>query len=73
MGKNLLLKVIIIGLPSGTLNGNVGAGGILLTPVLILYSGTGLRIAQATSSFSFLTTGLVGMLSDNSTEQTVNW
>jgi len=35
-------------------------GGILLTPLLIFFAGTELHIAQATSSFSFLFTGIVG-------------
>jgi uncharacterized membrane protein YfcA len=56
----LLLKILLIGLLTGTLIGAVGVGGILLTPLLIFALGTDLHIAQATSSFSFLFTGLMG-------------
>ena len=58
----MLLEIILIGLLTGTLIGTVGVGGILLTPLLILFVGTELHIAQATSSFSFLFTGIVGVL-----------
>jgi hypothetical protein len=56
------LKIILIGLLTGTLIGTVGVGGILLTPLLILFVGIELHIAQATSSFSFLFTGIVGTI-----------
>jgi len=56
----LLYKIILIGLLTGTLIGTVGVGGILLTPLLLFFIGTELHIAQATSSFSFLFTGIVG-------------
>ena len=42
--------------------GTVGVGGILLTPLLIFSIGTELHVAQATSSFSFLFTGVVGTI-----------
>jgi hypothetical protein len=58
----LLLKIILIGLLTGTLIGTVGVGGILLTPLLVFFIGIELHIAQATSSFSFLFTGLVGTI-----------
>ena len=58
----MLLKIILIGLLTGTLIGTVGVGGILLTPLLIYFVGTELHIAQATSSFSFLFTGTVGVI-----------
>lgn len=54
------MNIILIGLLTGTLIGTVGVGGILLTPLLIFFTGTELHIAQATSSFSFLFTGIVG-------------
>jgi uncharacterized membrane protein YfcA len=57
----LSLLIILIGLLSGTLIGTVGVGGILLTPLLVFFAGTELHIAQATSSFSFLFTAVVGM------------
>ena len=56
----MLLKISLIGLLTGTLIGTVGVGGILLTPLLIFFVGTDLHVAQATSSFSFLFTGIVG-------------
>ncbi len=56
----MLLKLILIGLLTGTLIGTVGVGGILLTPLLLFFIGTELHIAQATSSFSFLFTGIMG-------------
>ncbi len=56
----MLLKFILIGLLTGTLIGTVGVGGILLTPLLVYFIGIELHIAQATSSFSFLFTGIVG-------------
>jgi uncharacterized membrane protein YfcA len=58
----LLLKIILIGLLTGTLIGTVGVGGILLAPLLVFLIGIELHIAQATSSFSFLFTGLVGTI-----------
>ncbi len=58
----MLLKIILIGLLTGTLIGTVGVGGILLAPLLIFFIGIELHIAQATSSFSFLFTGLVGAI-----------
>ena len=56
----MTLKIILIGLLTGTLIGTVGVGGILLTPLLVYFTGMELHIAQATSSFSFLFTGIVG-------------
>ena len=56
----MLLEIILIGLITGTLIGTVGVGGILLTPMLVYLIGIELHVAQATSSFSFLFTGLVG-------------
>ncbi len=56
----MIIKIVLIGLLSGTLIGTVGVGGILLTPLLLFFIGTDLHIAQATSSFSFLFTGIMG-------------
>jgi len=56
----MLLKIILIGLLTGILIGTVGVGGILLTPLLVYFTGIELHIAQATSSFSFLFTGIMG-------------
>ncbi|MGD9093734.1 MAG: sulfite exporter TauE/SafE family protein [Anaerolineales bacterium] len=58
----MLLTIIFIGLLTGTLIGTVGVGGILLAPLLVTLLGTELHIAQATSSFSFLFTGIVGVI-----------
>ena len=58
----MILEIVLIGLLTGTLIGTVGVGGILLTPLLIYILGTELHIAQATSSFSFLFTGIVGVI-----------
>ena len=58
----MLLKITLIGLLTGTLIGTVGVGGILLTPLLVYLVGTEFHIAQATSSFSFLFTGIVGTI-----------
>ena len=57
-----MIIIILIGLLSGTLIGTVGVGGILLTPLLLFFVGTELHIAQATSSFSFLFTGIMGIV-----------
>ena len=56
----MFVKIILIGLLTGTLIGTAGVGGILLTPLMVYFTGTDLHIAQATSSFSFLFTGVVG-------------
>ena len=68
----LLFKIIIIGLITGTLIGTVGVGGILLTPLLVFFLGIELHIAQATSSFSFLFTGLVGTIL-YARRKSINW
>jgi len=68
----LLLKIIFIGLLTGSLIGTVGVGGILLTPLLMFFVGTELHIAQATSSFSFLFTGLVG-IAVYARQKTIAW
>jgi uncharacterized membrane protein YfcA len=56
------IQIIFIGLLTGTLIGSVGVGGILLAPFLVYFMGTELHIALATSSFSFLFTGIVGTI-----------
>jgi uncharacterized membrane protein YfcA len=58
----LIVKIIFIGLVTGTLIGTVGVGGILLAPFLVYFLGVELHIALATSSFSFLFTGFVGVI-----------
>lgn len=44
----------------GLLIGTVGVGGILLAPLLVYLAGMELHLAMATSSWSFLFTGLAG-------------
>lgn len=68
----MLLKIILIGLLTGTLIGTVGVGGILLTPLLIYFTGIELHIAQATSSFSFLFTGIVGTFT-YAKQKSISW
>lgn len=58
----LIIQIIFIGLITGTLIGAVGVGGILLAPFLVYFLGTELHVALATSSFSFLFTGIVGVI-----------
>ncbi len=57
------LIIIVIGLITGTLIGIVGIGGILLSPLLNAFMGLNLHVAMASSSLSFLFTGIVGTLS----------
>lgn len=68
----MLIKIILIGLLTGTLIGTVGVGGILLTPLLVFFLGIELHIAQATSSFSFLFTGIVGTVI-YARRKSINW
>ncbi len=56
----MAIQIALIGLLTGTLIGTVGVGGILLAPLLIFFTGAEIHVAQATSSFSFLFTGLAG-------------
>jgi uncharacterized membrane protein YfcA len=59
---SLIIQIIFIGLITGTLIGAVGVGGILLAPFLVYFIGIELHTALATSSFSFLFTGIVGVI-----------
>jgi uncharacterized membrane protein YfcA len=68
----IILKIIFIGLLTGTLIGTVGVGGILLAPFLVNFLGTELHIALATSSFSFLFTGIVGVIV-YARRKSINW
>jgi uncharacterized membrane protein YfcA len=58
----VVFQIIFIGLLTGTLIGSVGVGGILLAPFLVYFVGMELHTALATSSFSFLFTGIVGTI-----------
>lgn len=55
-----LAALLATGLLTGGLIGSVGVGGVLLTPVLTLLIGFDVHVAMATSSFSFIFTGLIG-------------
>ena len=68
----MVLKIIFIGLLTGTLIGTVGVGGILLAPFLVYFLGAELHIALATSSFSFLFTGIVGVIV-YARRKSINW
>lgn len=58
----LAMALVFIGLLTGGLIGGVGVGGVLLAPLLVLIGGLDLHSAMATSSFSFISTGIVGTL-----------
>jgi uncharacterized membrane protein YfcA len=58
-----MADVILVGLITGTLIGTVGIGGILLSPLLTYLLGIELHLAMASSSFSFLFTGVIGTVS----------
>ena len=53
---------IIAGLITGLLIGMVGIGGILLSPILVYLADFDLHLAMATSSWSFLFTGIAGTI-----------
>lgn len=55
--------IILIGLLVGTMIGAVGIGGVLLAPLLVLLLGMDLSLAMATSMWSFLFTGAMGVIS----------
>lgn len=66
------LYVLLLGLASGSFIGAVGVGGVLVAPVLAYVLGYQLQVAQASASFSFLFTGLVGTAT-YAQKQTVDW
>lgn len=68
----LLIVVTLIGLLVGTMIGTVGIGGVLLAPALVLLLGIDLPLAMATSVWSFLFTGVMGMLSYSS-KGSIDW
>ena len=59
---SLLLKFLLPGFISGTMIGAIGVGGILLTPILITFFDVDLHTATASSSWSFLFTGMAGIV-----------
>jgi uncharacterized membrane protein YfcA len=68
----MLVPIAIIGLITGTLIGTVGIGGILLAPLLSYMLGMDIHLAMATSSFSFLFTGIVGTVS-YAKKRSISW
>lgn len=56
----MLVKFLLPGLITGTMIGAIGVGGILLAPILTTFFGLDLHTATATSSWSFLFTGIAG-------------
>jgi uncharacterized membrane protein YfcA len=67
-----LIKLLILGLVTGTLIGTVGIGGILLSPLLTYIIGIDLHLAMAVSSWSFLFTGIVGTTA-YAGKRTISW
>ncbi|MEM7133651.1 MAG: sulfite exporter TauE/SafE family protein [Chloroflexota bacterium] len=59
---SLIILVGLIGLIVGTMIGTVGIGGVLLAPSLVFLLGMDLPLAMATSMWSFLFTGLMGVV-----------
>ena len=56
----LLAALIVVFV--GALIGAIGIGGVLLVPLLTLALGIGVHVAIATASFTYLFTGLVGVV-----------
>ena len=63
---------IIVGSITGLLIGMVGIGGILLAPMLVYIAGIDLHLAMATSSLSFLFTGIAGTIA-YARKGTISW
>jgi uncharacterized membrane protein YfcA len=63
---------IIVGSVTGLLIGVVGIGGILLAPMLVFVAGIDLHLAMATSSWSFLFTGIAGIIA-YARKGTISW
>ncbi len=63
---------IIVGSITGLLIGMVGIGGILLAPMLVYIAGIDLHLAMATSSWSFLFTGITGTIA-YARKGTISW
>jgi uncharacterized membrane protein YfcA len=57
---------------TGMLIGMVGIGGILLAPMLVYLADIDLHIAMATSSWSFLFTGIAGTVA-YARKGTISW
>lgn len=68
----MLIKLLVLGLVTGTLIGTVGIGGILLSPLLTFLIGVNLHLAMAVSSWSFLFTGIVGTIT-YARKRTISW
>ncbi len=63
---------VITGSVTGLLIGAVGIGGILLAPMLAHLAGVDLHLATATSSWSFLFTGVAGTIA-YARKGTISW
>ena len=68
----ILIKLLFLGLVTGTLIGMVGIGGILLSPLLTYFLGIDLHLAMAVSSWSFLFTGIVGTIT-YARKRSISW
>jgi len=62
MTPQLFMVLLTTGLLPGALIGSVGVGGVLLAPLLAILVGFDLHAAMATSSFSFIFTGVIGTI-----------
>ena len=56
----------------GALIGAIGIGGVLLVPLLTLAFGMGVHVAIATASFTYLFTGIVGVV-EYARRGTIRW
>ncbi len=63
---------LIVGSITGLLIGAVGIGGILLAPMLVYLAGVDLHLAMATSSMSFIFTGIAGTIA-YARRRTISW
>lgn len=67
-----VLLVLVAGLLTGCLIGAVGIGGVMIAPLLVLLAGYDVHQAVAIASWSFMFTGVAGMLS-YSRRGSINW
>lgn len=64
--------MIAIGILTGLLIGMVGVGGVLLSPLLHYFWAIDLHLAMATSSWSFVFTGITGTFT-YARRKTISW
>ena len=67
-----MLLVALIVVFVGALIGAIGIGGVLLVPLLTLALGIGVHVAIATASFTYLFTGIVGVV-EYARRGTIRW